>query len=266
MPVTVGPAPHRVSAPACHTLAARRWRASLTTLWTLLALTACARRPAGGEDAAAIRSGLSGARAAQAPGAWTPLLTDASLRGWHNYATPGVPATGWSLEDGVLIRTGAGGDLTSDRAYANFEFELEWKVEPGGNSGIIYRIDPKAEKSYLSGPEMQILDDARHGDGRNPLTSAGANYALHEAPRGVVKPANEWNSARLLVNGTHVEHWLNGQLMASYELGSADWEARRAKSKFAKAELYGRATKGQLALQDHGNRVYFRNLRIRELP
>jgi hypothetical protein len=229
-------------------------------------LAACARSGGGRDDAAAIRSGLSGARDGGAPGAWVALLTGPALTGWHNYETPTAPATGWSIEDGVLIRTGAGGDLTSDRSYANFELETEWKVDAGGNSGIIYRIDPTGEKSYLSGPEMQILDDAQHRDGRNPLTSAGANYALHEAPRGVVKPANAWNSARLVVNGTHVEHWLNGQLMVSYELGSADWDARRAKSKFATAERYGRATRGPIAFQDHGNRVYFRNIRLRELP
>jgi hypothetical protein len=103
-------------------------------------------------------------------------------------------------------------------------------------------------------------------DDNNPLSSAGANYALHAAPRGVVKAAGKWNSARLVVNRTHVEHWLNSTKMAEYELGSADWEARRKASKFATAEKYGRATRGHIALQDHGDRVYFRNVRIRELP
>jgi hypothetical protein len=197
-----------------------------------------------------------------------PLFTTGSLAGWHNFRTPGQPATGWTLESGVLVRTGPGGDLTSDQVYRNFELELEWQVPPGGNSGIIYRIDPKADTSwsYRTGPEMQILDDERHPDGKNPLTSAGANYALHPAPRGVVKPAGEWNAARLVVNGTHVEHWLNGTKMVDYELGSDDWETRRKASKFANAPFYGRATQGQIAFQDHGNRVLFRNVRIKELP
>jgi Domain of Unknown Function (DUF1080) len=199
------------------------------------------------------------------PGPWAPLFDGRTLSGWHNYDTPGKPVAGWSAENGLLIRTGAGGDLTTDKQFGNFELELDWKVEKGGNSGVIYRIDHTGEKSYVSGPEMQILDDAVHRDGQNPLTSAGANYALHAAPRGIVKGPGEWNQVRLVVNGTHVEHWLNGHKMVEYELGSADWEARRKASKFAGAERYGRATRGHIALQDHGDRVYFRNVRIREL-
>jgi hypothetical protein len=231
-----------------------------------LTVTACqSAKPAGGSEAA-IRGAIPGARASSATASWVSLFDGKTITGWHNYATPGAPVTGWSAEDGLLVRTGPGGDLTTDKQYANFEFELEWKVGPGGNSGIIYRIDHSGERSYITGPEMQILDDAAHRDGKNPLTSAGANYALHAPTPGVVRPANEWNAARLVVNGNHVEHWLNGVKVVEYELGSADWETRRKASKFANAEKYGRATRGHLAIQDHGDRVSFRNIRIRELP
>jgi hypothetical protein len=243
--------------------------ALLLSLALPLVSSACSQhRATSSATSATAAASVSAASRSRAVNQWVPLFAGQSLTGWHNFATPGQPATGWSFEDGLLVRSGNGGDLTSDRYYTNFELELEWRVPPGGNSGVIYRIDPKADTawSYRTGPEMQILDDERHPDGKNPLTSAGANYALNEAPRGVVKPANEWNSARLVVNGTHVEHWLNGTKMVTYELGSADWEARRAKSKFATAPAYGRASAGQIALQDHGNRVAFRNVRIKELP
>lgn len=238
-------------------VAAPRRRALPLLLATLLAMSL----PVAASDA---QSGAQGG--AKAASKWSPLFDGQTLAGWHNYDTPGKPVAGWSMENGVLVRSGPGGDLTSDKQYANFELELEWKVERGGNSGVIYRIDHTGAKTYVSGPEMQILDDAVHNDGKNPLTSAGANYALHPAQRGIVKGAGEWNRARLVVNGTHVEHWLNDTKMADYELGSADWEARRKTSKFANAEKYGRATRGHIALQDHGDRVYFRNVRIRELP
>ncbi|MBL0937929.1 MAG: DUF1080 domain-containing protein [Gemmatimonadaceae bacterium] len=251
--------------------------ATTVTALLLVLMPGCAsKKRSSGSDADAIRGAIGGMRGqsvapqAAAPSAnpapWVNLFADGSLAGWHNYATPGQPVAGWTVENGELVRSGRGGDITSDKIYANFEMELEWKVGPGGNSGVIYRIDHSGERSYTSGPEMQILDDAVHADGKNPLTSAGANYALHAAPRGVVKPAGEWNAARLVVSGNHVEHWLNGSKVVEYELGSADWDERRRNSKFANAAQYGRAARGNIALQDHGDRVYFRNVRIRELP
>lgn len=235
------------------------------TLLVPLLLGGC-RRAATNASPGQSASPATTTAAASAGGPWTVLFDGTSLAGWHNFATPGAPAQGWSAINGVLTRTGEGGDLATDREYENFELELEWKVGPRGNSGVIYRIDPTAEVTYSSGPEMQVLDNDRHPDGRNPLTSAGANYALHAPPAGVVKAATLWNAARLVVNGRHVEHWLNGVKVVEYELGSADWEARRRLSKFATSERYGRATRGLIALQDHGDRVEYRNIRLKELP
>jgi len=197
---------------------------------------------------------------------WIALFDGTSLTGWHTFKKEGQPVEGWSVQDSAIVRTGTGGDLVTDKAYGNFELELEWKVQKGGNSGIFFRIDPTADVTYLSAPEMQVLDDAAHKDGGDRLTSAGANYALHPAPAGAAKPAGEWNAVRLVAVGNHVEHWLNGQQIVSYELGSPDWEARRAASKFAKEAAYGRMTRGLIGLQDHGDTVWYRNLRIRERP
>ena len=123
-----------------------------------------------------------------------------------------------------------------------------------------------SDYAWRSGVEMQVLDDARHPDGRSPLTSAGALYAIYPAPRGVVRPAGEWNTVRIVVNGKHVEHWLNGVKVVEAELGSPDWEARVKRSKFATMPRYGRNDSGHIGLQDHGDRVAYRNIKIRVLP
>jgi hypothetical protein len=198
---------------------------------------------------------------------WVPLFDGASLIGWRIYHG-GAPTTGWRVEDQSIVRTaGPGvGDLVTDATYANFDLKLDWKVSPGGNSGIIYRVDDSGDATYMTGPEFQVLDDERHLDGRSELTSAGAVYGLYPAPRGIVKPAGEWNAARILVNGNHVEHWLNGTRIAQYELGSPEWAQKVAASKFAAWKGYGTFTRGRIALQDHGDVVAFRNIRIKVLP
>jgi hypothetical protein len=169
--------------------------------------------------------------------------------------------------DGSLVRAdSAAGDIITADKFRNFDLALDWKVAPKGNSGIFYRVTEEADTIWKGAPEMQVLDDAGHNDGKSELTSAGANYALYPAPRGVVHPAGEWNHARILVNGNHVEHWLNGVKLFEYELGSADWKARVAKSKFHEYPIFGTAAEGNIGLQDHGDHVEFRNIRIRPLP
>lgn len=197
---------------------------------------------------------------------WRLLFDGRTTAGWRGYRKQAVSAA-WQVIDGSLVRTGQdAGDIITDGRYRNFDLALDWKVSEGGNSGIFYRATEGSDNIWQSAPEMQILDDARHVDGKSPLTSAGANYAIHPAPRGVVRAAGEWNSARLLVNGDHVEHWLNGAKLLEYELGSAEWKDLVAKSKFGAVPLYGKAGEGHIGLQDHGDRVEFRNIRIRVLP
>lgn len=193
---------------------------------------------------------------------WRSLFDGASLTGWHVYHQSGTP-TNWRAESGALVRVSGGGDLVTDEQFGNFELALDWKISRCGNSGILYRIDDAGEQTYVTGPEMQVLDDSCHADGKSPLTSAGAVYGLYPAPRGIVKPAGEWNAARIVANGRHVEHWLNGQRIAQYELGSPEWEAKVKASKFVEWPGYGRSSSGRIGLQDHGDMVSYRNIRIR---
>ena len=195
---------------------------------------------------------------------WQLLFDGNSLTGWRGYNSESMP-TGWSAENGMLIRTGPGGDIITEQQFADFELSLEWLVGPSGNSGVLFRAVEGQEEVYHSAPEMQILDDAGHADGRSPLTSAGSNYGLHGVPRGIVKSAGEWNTSRIVVVNNQVEHWLNGDKVVEYELGSADWAQRVANSKFAQWPAYGRASRGHIGIQDHGDRVSFRNLKIREI-
>jgi hypothetical protein len=202
--------------------------------------------------------------AAERAAGWALLFDGESLDGWRGYNRPDLPG-GWAAQGGMLVRTGEGGDLVTEREFGDFELSLEWRVEAAGNSGVFYRAAEGEEWIYHSAPEMQVLDDDGHYDGGDPLTSAGANYGLHPAPRGVVRPAGEWNSARIIVRGSAVEHWLNGQQIVSYELGSPEWEALVADSKFVEWPAYGRAARGHIGLQDHGDPVWYRNVKIREL-
>ena len=198
-------------------------------------------------------------------GNWLVLFDGTSTNAWRGFQMERLPA-GWQIEDGALTRVASAGDIITREVFGDFELELEWKVPPNGNSGIMYRVTEADSSTYRTGPEYQVLDDAGHPDGRNRLTSAASAYGFYAAPAGIVKPASEWNSARIVANGNRIEHWLNGVKVVEYELGSADWEAKLAASKFAEWKGYGRAPRGHIALQDHGDRVAFRNIRIRVLP
>jgi 3-keto-disaccharide hydrolase len=196
---------------------------------------------------------------------WRLLFDGRTTAGWRGFRMDSMPS-GWQVVDGNLTRVASAGDIMTKEKFANFELALDWNISQGGNSGIFYRASEDDDAIYWTAPEMQVLDDARHSDGKSRLTAAGSDYGLYPSPAGVVKPAGEWNSVRIVVNGSHVEHWLNGVKVVEYELGSADWEAKVKASKFAPHVHYGRNATGHIGLQDHGDRVAFRNIRIRVLP
>ena len=225
-------------------------------------LTTCAevgdRRPTQGEDQSMLT-------AAERAAGWRSLFDGRSTAGWRGYRQEAIPA-GWQAIDGALTRVAPAGDIVTLEQYRNWELSLEWRVEEGGNSGIFYRVSEDAEYPWQSGPEMQVLDDANHPDGRSPLTSAGALYGIYPAQPGIVRPAGAWNTARIVMNGGHVEHWLNGVKLVEAELGSSDWKARVGRSKFAGMPRFGRDESGHIGLQDHGDRVAFREIKIRLLP
>jgi hypothetical protein len=200
---------------------------------------------------------------------WQLLFDGRTTAGWRGYGRETVPDH-WRVEDGALVLRPGGPsrcDLVTADTYDNFELAFEWKVGPGGNSGVLYRVAEGPGEPYASGPEYQVLDNARNADGRRPETSAAACYGLYGPARDVTRPAGEWNQARIVANGFHVEHWLNGEKVVEYELGSPDWWRRVRATRFKNAPLYGKVLRGgRLDLQDHGDPVAYRNLKVRRLP
>jgi hypothetical protein len=195
---------------------------------------------------------------------WNHLNVDQG--DWRGFRQAHMPS-GWQVMGGALTRVGPGGDIITKEQYESFELTLDWKISPGGNSGVFFHVVEDSARKYVweTGPEMQILDNAGHADGKIPNTSAASNFAMHAPSRDVTKPVGEWNQARLLVDGPHVEHWLNGVKVLEYELWSDDWAQRVQASKFKSMPLYGKSRSGHIALQDHGDWVAFRNIKIRRI-
>ena len=189
-----------------------------------------------------------------------------TLNGWRGYKTQ-TASDKWRAINGELVRDGEGegGDLMTVEQYGDFDMRFEWKISENGNSGVIYRIAETEPYPWHTGPEYQILHNQGHSDGKSPLTQAGSNFAVNAISKDMTKPVGEWNEGRIVAKGNHVEHWLNGVKVVEYEVGSADWNAHVKASKFGKIPPYGTVKRGYIALQDHGNRVSFRNLKIKPL-
>lgn len=231
---------------------------SFTALCSML-LAACANTPA---ETAETPNSLT---SAEARDGYELLFDGQSTEHWRGFKKDAFP-DGWVAENGALARLESGGDIITREQYSSFDLRLEWKIAPGGNSGIMWHVieSDAVQATYQSGPEMQVLDNAGH-PGVEPFHSAGACYELYAPSVSAAKPIGEWNQARLTVRGDHVEHWLNGVKVCEYTLGSDDWNARVQAGKFASMPHFARSRKGHIALQDHQSLVWYRNLRIRRL-
>lgn len=199
---------------------------------------------------------------------WRLLFDGQTTTGWRGYKSDKMPGKGWIVEDGCLRvqAGGGGGDIITAKQYGDFDLRLEYKVSEKANSGIMYLVTEDEKSTWHTGPEYQIFDDA--GFGLDPAAghAAGALYAIYNPPKDkVANPAGEWNSVRIVKRGQRIEHWLNGIQLLEGVIGSDDWNERVGKSKFSKFHKFGTNPRGHIALQDHGNDVWFRNMRIRDL-
>jgi hypothetical protein len=205
---------------------------------------------------------------------WQLLFDGKTTAGWREHGQLNFPTNGWKVEDGCLRTFGAGkemgsrgGDLVTTNTFTNFEFSFDWKISPGGNSGVKYLVlEPEKGHSGL-GFEYQILDDEQNPDGkRGPTHQAGALYDLI-APNEKKKlmPVGEFNHSLLIVRGNHLEHWLNGARIVDAEIASPEMEAAIAASKYKDIKSFGQKAPTVLLLQEHGSDVWFRNLKIRPI-
>jgi len=204
---------------------------------------------------------------AQRAAGWELLFDGSSTNQWRGYRQDGFPEKGWTVEDGCIkvVSKGGGGDIITVDQYGDFELYLEWKVSPRANSGIMYRVTEEHNASWQTGPEYQILDDAGHGLPPTEPHSAGALYDLASPSKEKVsKPTGEFNTTRILVHNGRIKHWLNGVKIVDIPMAGDDWAERIAGSKFKQYAGFGIQPKGHIALQDHGDAVWYRNMRVRD--
>lgn len=213
------------------------------------ALSAAADNRAGGAETAA---------------GWRVLFDGKSLDGWRGYKQE-APGAGWRVEDGALVLEGKAGDLVTADAFGDFELSFEWKVAEAANSGVIYRVALGEAATHVTGPEYQVLDNLKAKDNKEHDHLAGSLYDIALGTNARPKPVGEWNEGRVVVRGWRIEHWLNGEKVVDLDLASADGETAIAASKFKDWEKFATARRGHIALQDHGDVVSYRAIKVREL-
>ena len=199
---------------------------------------------------------------------WKLLFDGKTTAGWRSYQQKTFPDKGWTVEEGCLKKVAKvrGGDIVTEENFNDFELNWEWRIALAGNNGVKYLVTE--DRPSAPGHEYQMIDDKRHSDAKQGPKRITASF-YHVLPPSEDRPtreAGEWNQSRIIVQGNHVEHWLNGKKVLEYELGSDKVKAAVAESKFKGAPGFGTKIKGHIMLTDHGDECWFRNIRIRELP
>ena len=207
---------------------------------------------------------------AQKAEGWKLLFNGQTLDGWQFYK--GKEATNWVVIDGSLHSKSDSSkvaDIRTTEQYGNFELAFDFKVSPKGNSGVMYRVTEEFDEPYYSGPEYQVIDDKGWPDKLSDSQKTASNYDMNAAPQDNAKPAGEWNTGKIVVNGNHVEHYLNGAKVVEYDFNSDDWKKRKAASKWKDAKGYGMAKSGYIDFQAHkdenGGEIWYRNIMIKTL-
>lgn len=204
---------------------------------------------------------------------WISLFDGKTLNGWHGFNKTG-PVSNWTVIDGALVCLGAakgdtGGDIVTDvHDYDNFELVWDWKVDKGSNSGVMYHVieSPKYRGPYETGPEYQIIDDIGFPGKLEEWQKAGADYAMNlPNDKKHLKPVGEWNHSSIIFNKGHVEHWLNGEKIVEFQAWTDEWNKKKVEGKWSHFPDYGTAKTGPIALQDHGNKAFFKNIKIKRL-
>ena len=201
------------------------------------------------------------------------LFDGKSFNGWHSF-NGGKEIKSWAIEDNALVCLGTakdahGGDIASDNDYSNFELTWDWKVTKGANSGVMYHVieSTKYKAPYETGPEYQVIDDIGFPGKLEEWQKAGADYAMYlPNDKKKLNPVGEWNTSKIVFNKGHVEHWLNGEKIVAFQAGSDEWTKKKNEGKWKDYPDYGISKKGKIALQDHGNKVYYKNISILVLP
>lgn len=201
---------------------------------------------------------------------WRLLFDGQTTNGWEFFKD--LPNDSWEVSDGTLhCKAFVDGvenkrsDIMTTEEFENFELAFDWKITPQGNSGVMFRVTEENPQPYHSGPEYQVLDDEGYPGDPKANQLSGGSYDMYEVPTAKPNALGEWNQSKLVVNGNHVEHWLNGTKVLEYEIGSDDWKKRKAASKWKDVPTYSMSKKGHIDIQDHNHEVWYKNIMIKTL-